>query len=264
MVAPSASTVTLRTADGVELRGTWRRTTAARATAVVVHGFAASIEDPGIQELATQLGAAGFDVLLYDARGHGASGGRCAVGSAEHHDVAAAAAAAAGSGLPVVLVGISMGVVAVSRYLAEEPEGHVVGAVLVSGPARWRMRPSAVGVLTAVLTKTALGRAVAERKLRVRIAPGWRTGEAPEVLLGRVTLPVAVVHGKADRLLSSEHGTRLHRSAGGPVRLDIVAGMGHGVRDSGWPSVVGAAEWVTAARPPTAAALADSASVPTR
>jgi fermentation-respiration switch protein FrsA (DUF1100 family) len=75
-------------------------------------------------------------------------------------------------------------------------------------------------------------------------------------MLHRVTLSVAVVHGARDRLLPCEHGSRLHRAAGGPVNLHIVAGMGHGVRDSGWPPVVDAARWVMEVRRGATAAVA--------
>lgn len=233
---------------------------AARGVAVIVHGFAASADDPGICQLAAQLCGDGLDVLVYDARGHGASEGHCSVGSEEHLDVAAAAELGADPGLPVVLIGISMGAVAVVRYLADEPmrRSLIQGAVLVSGPASWRMRPSIVGLLTAGLTRTSLGRKVAASQLGVRIAPGWRIGESPESMLRRVNLRVAVVHGAKDRLLSSAHGSRLHRSAGGPAILDIVADMGHGVRNCGWPQVVRGAQWVLGAerapRPPLATA----------
>lgn len=240
-----ADSVVMETEDGVHLQGAWQRCEDPAAVAVVVHGFAASVEDPGIRQLSAQLSASSFDVLSYDARGHGESGGQSGVGSAEHHDVAAATAVAAGQGLPVVLVGVSMGVVGIVRHLSDGSDPAVAGAVLVSGPARWRMSANPVGVLTALLTKTAVGRNLAARHLRVRIAPGWRTGEAPEEMLRRVSVPVAVVHGAKDRLLSPDHGNRLHRSAGGLSRLDIVADMGHGVRDSGWPWVVESAQWVT-------------------
>jgi pimeloyl-ACP methyl ester carboxylesterase len=241
--------VTLRTGDGVTLEGCWRSCADPRAVVVLVHGFAASRDERGVRDLACRLQAAGLDVLAYDARGHGDSGGECAVGSREHLDVASAAGLAATRGRPVVLLGISMGVVAVVGHLASVPAGTagVAGAVLVSGPARWRMRLAPVGVLTAGLTRTGAGRWAAARWLRVRVAAGWRTGEAPESMLARVPVPVAVVHGAGDRLLASSHGERLHRAVPGRARLDLVEGMGHGLDEAGVTAAVEAVGWVLAA-----------------
>lgn len=269
-------TVDLLTADGIRLRGRWRlphRPGDARgdalATVVVVHGFSASQDDQAVRALAGDLSAAGYQVLTYDARGHGSSEGMCAVGSTEHMDVACAVDVASLRGLPVVLVGVSMGGVAVAGYLADRRRagdtdgagggsgggdgdgdgdgggGHgVAGAVLVSTPSRWRMRPSPLGLVTAVLTRTRLGRWVASRRLRVRIAPSWRVGEPLEALVERIDVPLAVVHGTGDRLLHPEHGRRLHASARGPSRLELVEGMGHGIDVSKLHATVGAVGWV--------------------
>jgi alpha-beta hydrolase superfamily lysophospholipase len=240
----------LRTADDVALRAVSHRSGAGtdRPIVVVVHGFSAGVDDPGITRLVDDLFDDGCDVLVYDARGHGSSGGVSAVGSAEHLDVASAVAVAASWDAPVVVVGVSMGAVAVAQFLADHDAPSVpcvAGGVLVSGPARWRMTPSPVGLLTAVMTKTAPGRAVAVRLLKVRISPRWRTGEPPEDLVAKIERPLAVVHGAGDRLLSPVHAHRLRDSAGGPSRLDLVAGMGHGLGGSGVPEVTEAVRWVT-------------------
>jgi pimeloyl-ACP methyl ester carboxylesterase len=248
--------IVLHTTDGVELRARWRRAEAASSAVVIAHGFSASQDDEAVAALADDLCRAGYDVLTYDARGHGASGGRSGVGSTEHLDVASAATLALRAHLPVVLVGVSMGAVAVVSHLATSglDVGPVVGAVLVSGPARWRMRPSAVGVASAVLTRTAPGRWAAERYLRVRIAHDWRIGEEPASAVRRVDLPVAVIHGVGDRLLGVAHGRILHEAAGGPCRLDLVEGMAHGVDEASRAATLDAVGWVLAQssiRPPT-------------
>jgi len=246
--AVESEPVELRTADGLRLRGRWRHGEAASASVVVVHGFSATQDNTGVCALAEDLAAAGYHVLTYDARGHGGSEGWCGVGSTEHMDVACAVHAARSKGLPIVLVGVSMGGVAVAGYLADAPRDEsspgVAGAVLVSTPSRWRTRISPLSLVTALLTKTRPGRWVASRHLRVRIAPRWRTGQPLEDLLRRVDAPLAVVHGVKDRLLSHEHGRRLHASAAGPSRLELVEGMGHGIDASSLHATVGAVGWV--------------------
>jgi pimeloyl-ACP methyl ester carboxylesterase len=247
--------IELHTTDGVVLHARWRRAEAASSTVVIAHGFSASQDDEAVSALADDLWRGGHNVLTYDARGHGASGGRSGVGSTEHLDVASAALAV-GTQLPVVLVGVSMGAVAVVSHLATAglDVGPVVGAVLVSGPARWRMRPSAVGVASALLTRTPPGRWAAERYLRVRIAHDWRVGEEPVSAVRRVDVPVAVIHGVGDRLLGVAHGRVLHEAVGGPCRLDLVEGMAHGVDEASRPATLDAVGWILeqwAVRPPT-------------
>ncbi|MHB8682591.1 MAG: alpha/beta hydrolase [Acidimicrobiales bacterium] len=248
-VLPRHDDITLLTADGIRLLGRWWPATRPVASVVVVHGFSASQDDQAVQALAADLAEASYDVLTYDARGHGNSEGWCGVGSTEHLDVACAVEAARARRLPVVLVGVSMGGVAVAGHLASGGAGTVSGAVLVSTPARWRMRLSPVGVLTAVLTRTRPGRWVASRRLRVRISPDWRVGEPLESLVARVDAPLAVVHGTGDRLLGAEHGHRLRAAAGGPSRLDLVVGMGHGIDPPSRRATVAAIGWVLSERP---------------
>lgn len=242
--------VVVRTPDGLRLCARWRRSPSPAAVVVVAHGFSASQDETGIDTLAVDLWRAGFDVLTYDARGHGGSEGLCGVGSTEHLDVAGATAAAATGGLPVVLLGVSMGGVAVVGHLVGDRSGSsgAAGAVLVSSPARWRMRPSAVGVLTAGLTRTSPGRWLAARRMQVRIAPRWRPGDPPESLVARIDQPLAIVHGTADRLLAVDHARRLGAAAAGPVRLDVVPGMGHGIDPASRHAALASVRWVLSAR----------------
>lgn len=236
----------LSTSDGLVLRGRWRQAERPRATVVVAHGFSAGRDEPAIVALAADLLESGYNVLTYDARGHGESEGRSGVGSVEHLDVASAAHRAGVEGAPVVLVGISMGAIAVVGHLAAAgfEAGTIVGAVLVSGPAQWRMRPSPLGLLMAAVTRTPPGRWAAERWLRVRIAHGWRVGEDPATRMTRVDLPVAVVHGRADRLLDVAHARLLYEAAGGPCHLQLVDAMAHGVDMAGRQATLEAVSWV--------------------
>jgi len=248
-VAEHRSAMHLTTADGLRLEARWWPATGGPASAVVVvvHGFSAGQDDAGVGSLASDLAGAGYDVLTYDARGHGASEGWSGVGSVEHLDVASAVDAVRDRRAPVVLVGISMGGVAVVGYLTDlgaEVLDVVSGAVLVSTPARWRMRASPVGLLTAVLTRTRTGRWVASRRMRVRVSPEWHVGEPLESMVARIDVPLAVVHGTGDRMLAEEHGHLLHASAGGPSRLDLIEGMRHGIDRLSREATVAAVSWV--------------------
>lgn len=241
--------LTLVTADGVQLRGLRSSHLAGgRAVVVIVHGFAAGRDHPDVQGLADLLYSARCDVVTYDARGHGLSEGHCGVGSTEHLDVECVLSHVAPADVPVVVVGVSMGGVAVVAHLARiaARDHTVAGAVLVSAPSRWSMRPSAVGVLTALLTRSGLGRWVAARWMGVRITPGWSPGETPESAMARIGVPMVVVHGSADRLLASSHARRLHGAGSATNRLQVVDGMGHGLDQLGQGAVVEAVEWLLA------------------
>jgi alpha-beta hydrolase superfamily lysophospholipase len=263
----SVEDTALLTADGLHLSARWwRRPGRARAAVVLVHGFGASKEDTGIRALAADLHGAGFDVLTYDARGHGTSEGNCTVGGEERLDVAAAAALAADGGQPVVLVGVSMGAIAVFCHVASmadearsapatslatspgSPSGvggtPIAGVVAVSAPARWRMSPSLVGLAILALTRTKVGRWFMLHRLGVRINTGWVLPDPPLSAISQMGVPVALVHGRRDRLIRAGEARLLFDGAAEPRRLDVVARMGHGIDDAAREAVVAAIDWV--------------------
>jgi len=236
----------VRTVDGVALSV---RATAApgdeRDTSVVVaHGFGASKDDPRVDGVVRALHDAGFAVVSYDARGHGWSGGASTLGVYERHDVAAATDVARELAPRVVLVGASMGAIAVLGHAASGDD--VAGVVTVACPAAWTLPRNARGVLAAAMTQTRVGRSFARRRMAVRIAPGVDRGDPPFVLVQTVNVPVAVVHGDGDPFIGIDAAERIADHAGGPTRLVVVPGLAHAfdpVRIAG-PGVVDAVEWV--------------------
>jgi alpha-beta hydrolase superfamily lysophospholipase len=220
---------------------------------VLVHGFAGSVLAPPLVRQAEALHAQGFEVLSYDSRGHGASGGLCTLGDLESLDVAAAVASvgpAAGRDLPVVVVGASMGAIAALRYAASAdrpPTDGLAGVVAVSCPSRWRVPRTFRGALSALLTQTSIGRQFAKRRLGANVSGRWRGPETPAVLAKRIGLPVAFLHGEDDRFIRRADAIELYRQGGGPRVLDIVPGVGHGFDALGAPAVTAAVQWVLVA-----------------
>lgn len=145
----------LLTSDRIALSGSYWHccSNAPRAVVVLVHGLAASKDHPHLEQLATRLQCSGFEVLSYDARGHGSSEGTCTLGRLEHLDVAAAAAWAIDRGLPTIVVGASLGGVAALRYAVEHPE--LAGVVIVSSPAESRVPLRVRALLTVSRTDAA-------------------------------------------------------------------------------------------------------------
>lgn len=80
----------LETADGIRLATRrWPALDQGRATVVVAHGLTANKDEPRVVSLCAALQRQGFEVIAYDSRGHGQSGGQCTLGDLERHDVAA-------------------------------------------------------------------------------------------------------------------------------------------------------------------------------
>ncbi|HEX7095476.1 MAG TPA: alpha/beta fold hydrolase [Acidimicrobiales bacterium] len=240
----------LKTSDGIELLARhWPATAPVRGAAVVAHGFSASKDAPGVVAVAKRLAAMGLDVIGYDARGHGDSEGICTLGDHERHDVAAAVDAARRRAPNVVLVGASMGAIAVLRHAANAQD--VTGIVSVSSPARWRIPRTPRAIAAAGLTQTALGRWIAARRLGVRLATEWTRPEPPVSLVRRITVPLAIVHGAADRFIRVNEARELARAAGARSKLLVVPGMGHAYDRYAVPAIAEAVEWVLSLNGPT-------------
>ncbi|HEX4245739.1 MAG TPA: alpha/beta hydrolase, partial [Acidimicrobiales bacterium] len=160
----------LETSDGVRLATRrWLAPDRARAVVVLAHGLTANKDELRVVTLASELQGQGFEVIAYDSRGHGQSGGHCTLGDLERYDVAAVVEWARARNRRVVLVGASMGAVAVLSYAATA--GDVTGVVAVSSPGEWRLPLRIRSVVTAALARTRTGRKFARQRMNVRIAP---------------------------------------------------------------------------------------------
>ncbi|HVM39135.1 MAG TPA: alpha/beta hydrolase, partial [Acidimicrobiia bacterium] len=143
----------VRTTDGVRIAVRRHVPLVASGTAVVVaHGFTASKDERDVVALAEALAADGHLVFTFDGRGHGRSEGLCTLGDLERLDVAAVAGLAQAEAERVVVVGASMGAVAVIGYAATRPD--IAGVVAVSPPAVWRVPRSLTGLISVPLTRT--------------------------------------------------------------------------------------------------------------
>lgn len=234
----------LVTSDGVRLVARHWRARSPRASVVLAHGFAAGVAELRVVALAEALRDAGLDVLAYDARGHGGSGGVATLGDRERLDVAAAVEAVAADG-PVVIVGASMGAIAALRYASSAP-GTVAGVVSVSCPARWRLPRNARGVLSALLTQTGIGRRLARRRMGVRIAPTGTRAVPPVELVGSVGAPVTIVHGRRDPFIAVGDAEVLYAAALEPRQLVVVDDLAHAFDGPAVAPVLAGVEWCLA------------------
>jgi pimeloyl-ACP methyl ester carboxylesterase len=236
------SSLVLTTRDDVRLAARRHRAAGTpRSAVVLVHGFTASKDHPEVVSVAEALAAAGHEVISYDARGHHGSGGLCTLGDAEWLDVEAGIAEARKHHDHIVTVGASMGGIAVLRHGVKDPD--LAGVVTVSSPALWRLPKNARAALSVVLTQTRGGRRFAARKLGVRIHPAWSDPPPPVALAERLAVPLAVIHGDADRMIPPMAAHQLARRATGAALLDIVPGMRHAFDPLSIPSILQAVEW---------------------
>lgn len=101
-----------------------------RARVLLFHGYYANRNQ--VLDLADGLRARGYDVLMFELRGHGDRPGPCTVGVLETSDAQAVLRWAAhrqrGHRLPVGLLGLSLGGAIACQVAAREPS---VGAVVV-------------------------------------------------------------------------------------------------------------------------------------
>lgn len=207
-----------------QLRRRWRAPEP-RAALLLVHGMA---EHSGRYEhVGTALSERGIDVLSFDLRGHGESGGRRGHVEAFDHfldDVEDLLAERRGLGVPVVLMGHSMGgLIAAAYAVSGRPEPDLL---VLSAPALAADVPGWQRALAPMLSKVlptlsmpndfdgelltrdpAVGAAYRDDPLRVRKAT-TRLGseifgamERTTAGIDRVGVPTYVLHGSEDRLV---------------------------------------------------------------
>ncbi len=254
---PPTRTDTLAGSGGLAIHlAMWEPATAPRAVAVVAHGFGEHGGRYG--NLVARLLPAGYAVYIPDHQGHGRSGGhRAVVRHAEvldDVDLVLARAEREHPGLPVVMVGHSMGGnIALGSALRNQ---HRLRALVLSGPAvSTHGIPRALRILAKIIGRVApklgtqqLSAAGVSRDPAVVAAyetdPLVHHGKIPAgtaaaiitsaeryaTQLPSMRLPLLVVHGSADQLVSVESGRTAHSLAGSTDKtLKIYDGLAHEV-----------------------------------
>lgn len=209
-------------------------TGAGGVTVVVSHGYSRNrLQKWTALPVAAELVARGYNVLLFDYRAHGESGGSVVtVGEREKHDLAGAIAyarslgSAGGAPAPrIAVLGYSMGAATAIVVTAETPDVELLIA------------DSAFSDLTEYLEANL---SVWSRLPRLFFTPfimwlnrtvyGIRSESvSPRAVIGRIApRPILFIHGKADQAIPWAESEKLFRLAPGPRNeLFVVEGADH-------------------------------------
>ncbi|HEX6363245.1 MAG TPA: alpha/beta fold hydrolase, partial [Albitalea sp.] len=188
--------------DGERLHGWWMPSIGpARVTLVHLHGNAANVSNHA--RLVSWLPAERINVLTFDYRGFGFSGGTPSLdGVVDDARAAIDEARRRQPGVPIVLYGQSLGGSTAIRAAAEETRDDIRLLVAESAFASYR------GIVRDATRRTVLA-------LVGSIAASTLPREArdPAQAIARVRMPVLLLHGDSDRVVPIEHSERLHAAA---------------------------------------------------
>ena len=226
--------VTFASFDGTRLYGWWMAKDAARPTVVLLHGVKKNRTD--VLRGALVLCEAGFNVLIFDGRGHGDSGGRFVTyGFFERRDVESAIDWLVEhkriDRQRIGIAGESMGAAIALQVAAHN---SWVRAVWADSPFASLRRVSAEFLERVTHLPGSLLNPVVWTTIQVANYRGKFNVLAvdPLALAAKITCPVYLVHGTADQLISPAHSQNIHEALGGEKFLWLIEGARHarGVR----------------------------------
>ena len=197
---------------------------------IFVHGIGSVRSGDNPVELAARMVDLGYNVLLFDLRGHGSSGGdKVSGGFFEKFDVLGAFDYLVERGVDpsrIGLMGFSMGAATSIMAAAEEPRITAVAADspyadasdLIAREAA-RKTPFPEWMVPIFIPAT---------KLMAKQIYGIEIGSlVPEKSVAELGYPVIVIHGLADDRIPWEHGQRVASAAYEGSSLWLVPGVDH-------------------------------------
>ncbi len=194
-----------------------RSTTPQRGSLIILHGVADT--RAGAAGLVSRFAARGFDVVAYDSRAHGESGGDgCTYGFWEKQDLRRVIGTLRAG--PVVLLGTSLGAGVALQVAAGDPRVTGVVAVEVFSDLETIARDRAPWFVPNWMIQRAFR--TAERLAAFRVAD-----VSPVRAAGSITVPVLLIHGAADTNTPPNHSKRVYDALRGPKRLMLVEGARH-------------------------------------
>jgi dipeptidyl aminopeptidase/acylaminoacyl peptidase len=215
--------------DGTQLKGWWMEANPGGPTVAILHGVNRNRTD--VVRTAMILGRAGFNILVFDGRGHGHSGGRYVTyGFYERRDVDHALAWLVGDkSVDPALIGLageSMGAAIALQVAASNPQ---VRAVWADSPFASLRRIAEEYVRNV----TGLPEAVLNPVIWTTIKMANYRGKFdlemvnPLSIAASINCPVYMVHGTADQLISPDHSEDIYAALLGEKEIWLVEGARH-------------------------------------
>jgi pimeloyl-ACP methyl ester carboxylesterase len=161
----------------------------------------------------------GFDVIAYDSRAHGASGGEhCTYGYYEKLDLRRVLDHVGAD--DVILIGHSLGAAVALQTAAIDPRVRAVVAAASYSDLRTVATERAPFIFTRRSIDGSFQRAEQDANFRVDEV-------SPANAAAKISVPVLIIHGEADRNTAPAHAERIYAALRGPKKLLIVPGAGH-------------------------------------
>ena len=173
----------------------------------------------GAAGVASRFTAHGLDVIAYDSRAHGESGGAfCTYGYFEKGDLRRVVDTLPSG--PVAVIGTSLGAAIAMQTAAEDSRITTVVAAEIFSDLATVARERAPFFLTDDVIERSLESAEQRGSFDIRAVN-------PSHAARRITVPVMLIHGALDTDTSPEHSKRVYANLRGPKRLLLVEGAGH-------------------------------------
>ena len=190
------------------------------STVLVVPGFWRDRKHASMERLAAFLGELGYRAAVCDLRGHGESGGTFGFNRDEHEDVAAVIRALVDRGAGrVALIGLSYGGAIAISTAARHPELPISGMILISPVADFARLAPRINPLT-IHRHVDLSQALRRPRFEWRFSRGTTLRAIDDI--GRVHVPISLIHVKDDWLVNHGHSTALFALANEPKELHIL------------------------------------------
>jgi uncharacterized protein len=218
VATPAGCTDETFTGVDVQLRG-WRCRGAEtpRASLVLLHGVADS--RASMAGVVDRFASKGFEVVAYDSRAHGASGGDfCTYGFWEKQDLRRVIDTLPRG--PVILLGTSLGGAVALQEAATDPRVVAIVAAEVFSDLDAVIRDRAPRFTPGWLIASAYRVAEDRGKFEVQAASPARAARS-------IRVPVLLIHGRQDVDTPPRHSERIVAALQGPKRLMLVDGAHH-------------------------------------
>lgn len=204
--------------EGIELRA-WRCRAVGdrKGTLIYLHGHSDNrASGAGVM---TRFREQGFDVIAYDSRAHGDSGGSMMTfGYYEKQDLRLLIDTLEPG--PVVLIGSSLGAAVALQLAAEDPRVSAVVAAETFADLRTIVTERAPFFFPDWAIDASIERAESKAHFVIESV-------SPEEAAASIRVPVLLLHGAVDTDTPPLHSERVFQRLGGPKELILVPGAGH-------------------------------------